>query len=126
METVNINLNKLDFEVDTVRSKKVNSNGLQASTKNDKAAKADTDNAINRKNNLDNKEIHNIETSLNKFLKSIQTDLQVEIHKETKTAVFKIVKRDDKSVISEVPPSKLLDIEVRIREMVGSLFDTNV
>ena len=72
---------------------------------------------------VEEEEIRNIAESLNKFLESIQTDLKVEIHKETNTAIFKIVKRENNEVITEVPPKKLLDIEVKIREMVGALFD---
>ncbi len=59
------------------------------------------------------------------FLKLIQTDLQVEIHQETKTPVFKIVRTDDNKVIKEVPPKVMLDIAVNIKNMVGSFVDDN-
>ena len=67
-----------------------------------------------------------IAQNINSFLESIQTDLKVEIHKETHTPIFKVVRRQDAKVIREVPPRELLDIEVKIKDMVGSLFDTSV
>ena len=76
--------------------------------------------------NLNDEQLFTVADNINSFLKSIQTDMQVEIHKATNTAIFRIIKRDDKTVISEVPASKLLDIEAKISEMVGSLLDANI
>ena len=79
----------------------------------------------NDKNIVDNERIESIAHAVNEYLKSIQTNLEVEIHKETNTAVFKIVRKDDHKVLREVPPKALLDIVVKIRDMVGSLVDDN-
>jgi flagellar protein FlaG len=80
----------------------------------------------NNENSLvDNEKMASIAHEVNEYLKSIQTNLEVEIHKETNTAVFKIVRKDDHKVLLEVPPKELLDISVKIRDMVGSLVDDN-
>ena len=62
---------------------------------------------------------------MNKFLNSTQTDLEVEIHKDTKTAIFKIVRKDDNKVIKEIPPKEVLELAAKIRSLVGSLHDSN-
>ncbi len=67
-----------------------------------------------------------IAENLNRFLKSSQTDLRVEIDRKTNTAVFKIIRKSDKKVIKQVPPEELLEIESRIRKMAGSLLNAAV
>jgi len=49
--------------------------------------------------------------------------VQVEIHRETNTPIFKVVRSTDKKVLCEIPPRELLNIAVKIRDMVGSFVD---
>ena len=74
---------------------------------------------------LDDESIEKIAKGVDDFLKLIQTNLKVEIHKETNTAIFKIIRKNDNKVIKEVPPRAMLDIAVKIKDMVGSLVDAN-
>lgn len=62
---------------------------------------------------------------VNDFLESVETDLRVEIHKETHKAMFRIVRKQDQKVIQEVPPRSMLDIEANINKMAGSLININ-
>jgi len=66
-----------------------------------------------------------IAQSVNNFLESVQTDLKVEIHKETHKAIFRIVRKEDNKVIQEIPPKSMLDIEANIEKMVGSIININ-
>lgn len=68
-------------------------------------------------------DINQLSKAINDYLKLVKTDLQVEIHKETHTPIFKIVRSKDKKVVCEVPPHELLNIAARIRDMVGSFVD---
>ena len=72
---------------------------------------------------LSKEKADHIAKNLNRFLKSSQTDLRVEIDRKTNTAVFKIIRKSDKKVIKQVPPEELLEIESRVRKMAGSLLD---
>jgi len=105
-------------EVESIIKKRVKSSTEYHDPKqgaiHDKSSTRNTDNTIE------------IAQNINSFLESIQTDLKVEIHKETHTPIFKVVRRQDAKVIREVPPRELLDIEVKIKDMVGSLFDKSV
>lgn len=74
---------------------------------------------------IDEESIEKIAKGVDDFLKLTQTNLQVEIHKETHTPIFKIVRKDDNKVIKEVPPRAMLDIAVKVRDMIGSLVDDN-
>lgn len=79
----------------------------------------------NIEDKFDRGQLEKLAQSVNDFLKASQTDLRVEIDRETKTAIFKIIRKDDQKVIKEIPPKKLLDIASRIQQMVGSLVDSS-
>ena len=82
--------------------------------------------ADSSKGAVDERRIEDVAKGLNNFLESIQTDLRVEIHSETKTAVFKIIKKGSDEVIKEIPPKEMLYLAVKIKETLGNLIDTNV
>ena len=77
-------------------------------------------NSGNEYNNFDLKEI---EQAINEYLKVTETDIQIEIDKETNQLIFKIVRTGDKEVIKEIPPKEVLDLFKRIKNMIGSLCD---
>jgi flagellar protein FlaG len=77
-------------------------------------------NSGNENNNFDLKEI---EQAINEYLKNTETNIQIEIDKETNQPIFKIVRTGDKEVIKEIPPKELLDLFKRIKNMIGSLCD---
>ena len=64
-------------------------------------------NSGNENNNFDLKEI---EQAINEYLKVTETDIQIEIDKETNQPIFKIVRTGDKEVIKEIPPKEVLDL----------------
>ena len=77
-------------------------------------------NSGNENNNFDLKEI---DQAINEYLKVTETDIQIEIDKETNQPIFKIVRTGDKEVIKEIPPKEVLDLFKRIKNMIGSLCD---
>ena len=109
------------YKISTTNGKKQKEHDSQLINIPEKKAANDSSKRI-----MDENLIDEVATGLNNFLESIQTDLRVEIHSKTKTAVFKIIKRDNSEVIKEIPPKELLDLAVKIEEMLGSLIDTNV
>jgi flagellar protein FlaG len=77
-------------------------------------------NSGNENNNFDLKEI---EQAINEYLKNTETNIQIEIDKETNQPIFKIVRTGDKEVLKEIPPKEVLDLFKRIKNMIGSLCD---
>jgi uncharacterized FlaG/YvyC family protein len=77
----------------------------------------------NSGNENDNFDLKEIEQAINEYLKVTETDIQIEIDKETNQPIFKIVRTGDKEVIKEIPPKELLDLFKRIKNMIGSLCD---
>ena len=64
-------------------------------------------NSGNKNKNFNLKEI---EQAVNEYLKVTETDIQIEIDKETNQPIFKIVRTGDKEVIKEIPPKEVLDL----------------
>jgi flagellar protein FlaG len=86
---------------------------------------ARTTDAAEHKQPLTGIQAEAIAQRVNDFLESVETDLRVEIHKETHKAMFRIVRKQDQKVIQEVPPRSMLDIEANINKMAGSLININ-
>ncbi len=89
------------------------------------------DETISTENNAQNDEnqdvdLKKVEQGINKYLKFAETDLEIEIDKDTNQPIIKIVRSDDKEVIKEIPPKEVLDLIKRIKEMVGTLCDCSV
>jgi flagellar protein FlaG len=64
--------------------------------------------------------------NLNKFLKPVQTSIQFELHEKLNEYYVKIVDRDTKEVIKEIPPKKLLDIYAAMVEQLGLIVDKKI
>jgi uncharacterized FlaG/YvyC family protein len=65
-----------------------------------------------------------IAENVESFLKKSQTDLQVEIDRETQTPVFKIIRRVDGEVIKEIPPREMLDFVSKMKSLLGAMHDS--
>ena len=118
-----IQTNKIDIE-----SKQANPHGINEKTGNTPKEKKsepakETSGAFNE--SIESTQLEDIAKSLNKFLNTTRTDLEVEIHKDSKTAIFKIIRKDDNKVIKEIPPKEILELAARIKGLVGSLHDSN-
>ncbi len=56
----------------------------------------------------------------------ISFQLSFTFHKETKELIVKVIDPDTGKVIREIPPEELLELALRIQEMVGLLIDRRV
>ncbi|MDK2880991.1 MAG: flagellar protein FlaG [Clostridia bacterium] len=69
-------------------------------------------------------------TPLAELLKESEYDLSFYlsfcVHKETQRLVVKVIDPDTNKVIREIPPEELLDLAVRLQEMIGLLFDKRI
>ena len=75
---------------------------------------------------LERDEVEAIASSIDSYLKSIQTDLEIDVHEDSGRVMAKIIRKDSGELIKEIPPEKLLDIAAKMKEIVGVLFDANV
>ena len=89
----------------------------------DETVGSDENNEIIKNKDLDLKKV---EQGINNYLKLTETDLEIEIDKETNQPIIKIIRSDDKEVIKEIPPKEVLDLIKRIKEMVGTFCDSAV
>lgn len=60
---------------------------------------------------------------LNKFLEDNDTYVEYSVHEKFKDVMIKIIDKNTKEVIREVPPKKILDMVARMCELVGVLID---
>ncbi len=59
----------------------------------------------------------------NKALEGVYTSFEFSIHDETHEIMVKVLNRETKEVIREIPPEKLLDMVAKMWEMAGILVD---
>jgi len=63
---------------------------------------------------------------INDIVKKVKEDLAFELHDETERMMVKVIDRQTKEIIKELPPEEMLDLSARIHEMVGLLIDEKV
>lgn len=83
------------------------------------------DNNFNRENQqatTGNEQLHKAVEELNKKMMS-NSEAIFGIHEGTNRVTIKIVDKDSKEVIKELPPEKTLDMIARVWEMAGLLVD---
>lgn len=56
-------------------------------------------------------------------LRPHDTILRIDVHKQTKTIIVKIVDTKTGQVLLEVPPEKLLNMSINLQELAGALLD---
>jgi len=105
-----------------VQSDKHDTDQTKIKKSRDKNEEASIESILSYKNNDD---INKVAQAINDYLGLARRDVQVEIHRETNTPIFKVVRSKDKKVLCEIPPRELLNIAVKIRDMVGSFVDHN-
>jgi len=62
--------------------------------------------------------------ALQKYLNSMNVNLQFKVHKGTRTVVVSVVNADTGEVIRQIPPEQMLDAIAKLDELVGTLLDT--
>jgi flagellar protein FlaG len=59
----------------------------------------------------------------NKAVQGINTSFEFAIHEKTHEIMIKVLNRETKEVIREIPPEKTLDMVARLWEMAGIIVD---
>ncbi|MEL1136141.1 flagellar protein FlaG [Desulfitobacterium sp. THU1] len=78
------------------------------------------------KEELTREDLTNLTEHLNKFMSTIDADLEFEIHEGTDRMMVKFVNKSNHQVIKEFPPRELLDTLAAIQDYVGILLDKRV
>lgn len=87
-----------------------------------KAEKKDNDNTNDtRQNQASNEQIKQAVDKLNKSMSN--SEAVFGIHEKTNRVTIKIVDKETKKVIKELPPEKTLDMIAKVWEMAGILVD---
>jgi flagellar protein FlaG len=77
----------------------------------------------NETNSVSEKELKVALDKLSKFIEDDNTQIEYQYHSKFNDLMIKIINKDTKEVILEVPPRKILDLVAKMMEMVGVLFD---
>jgi flagellar protein FlaG len=70
--------------------------------------------------------IERIAQAMDNYMKSVQTDLEIEVHKGTGDIMVKVLAKDDGRVIREIPPEELLNLAAKMESMTGALLNENI
>lgn len=70
--------------------------------------------------------IEHIALAMDNYVKSIQTDLKIQVHNGTGNVMVKVLSKEDGRIIREIPPEELLNLAAKMEEMMGVLFNGNV
>ncbi|HHT73221.1 MAG TPA: flagellar protein FlaG [Firmicutes bacterium] len=60
---------------------------------------------------------------IGRALELIDRGLEFSVHEDTNRVVVKVINRETKEVIKEIPPEQILDVIARIWDMIGLLVD---
>lgn len=72
---------------------------------------------------LSKEELKNVNSQLNKFMSSINADIQFEMHDRTKQLMVQVVNTQNNRVLREFPSHEMLDVLANISDYIGILLD---
>ena len=70
--------------------------------------------------------LNNAINELNKKLEILNSQLRIETDEDTGIQVIKIIDKDTKEVIRQIPPEAVLKVAKYLNEVAGLLFDSKV
>ena len=70
--------------------------------------------------------IERIAEAMDNYMKSVQTDLEIKVHKGTGDIMVKVLAKEDGRVIREIPPEELLNLAAKMESMTGALLNENI
>ncbi len=111
------NMNSQNIELQRTTSQQIQN------TQNNKQENA-INQLNNKKQNISPKEIEDAVKDMNKKLDMLNSQLKIEIDKDTGIQVVKIIDKDTKEVIRQIPPESILKVAKYLNEIAGLLFDT--
>ena len=70
--------------------------------------------------------IKKIAEAMDKYIRSMENDLEIKIHEETGTILVKVISHETGEVIREIPPEELIELAAKMEEMTGVLLQKMV
>jgi len=61
--------------------------------------------------------------AVNRFFAQSPIDVNLSIDEDTESLVIKLIERDSRKVIRQVPPEEILNLRRHLQELLGVLFD---
>ena len=74
-------------------------------------------------NEVASEKIDHIARALLNYVRSVQTDLSIEVHRGTGKIMVQVISKSDGKVIREIPAEELLDLAAKMEEVVGVIFN---
>lgn len=79
---------------------------------------------VEAKRDIHLKEVDRAATEVQILLKRLNTELRLEVKKDSRDVVIKIVDPETQTVIRQIPSEEILSIRERMTELIGVLFKT--
>jgi len=74
-------------------------------------------------NEVASEKIDHIARALLNYVRSVQTELSIEVHRGTGKIMVQVISKSDGKVIREIPAEELLDLAAKMEEVVGVIFN---
>ena len=127
-----MNISELSSQaVGNLESKVASSEKAQESSKANNQKVEEEKGEIEKRNEekaeeLTKGELKEVTERLNETVKTLNEDLQFEMHEESERMFAKLVNLEDHETIKEFPPKEMLDMLGRIRKAVGLIIDEKI
>lgn len=86
----------------------------------------ETQDKLQGKEQITPEKLNQAVNDLNKKLDMLNSQLRIEVDEDTGIQVVKIVDKDTKEVVRQIPPEAVLKVAKYLNEIAGLLFDTKV
>ncbi|MBP7073221.1 MAG: flagellar protein FlaG [Clostridiaceae bacterium] len=110
---------------DTMRNNAVKGNHAEISNRNNAVKSGEQEVSAKPKDESEINEyqfIRAVETA-NKALEGSFTSFEISVHEKTNRIMVKVVDKETKEVIREIPPEKILNLMAKLWEMAGIIVD---
>ncbi|VAV85544.1 Flagellar protein FlaG [hydrothermal vent metagenome] len=78
---------------------------------------------LDYKEAVSTKEVEEVVYSTNDLLKRLNTELKVEVDKDSNMVVVKVIDGESKEVVRQIPAEEFIELSKRMEDAIGMLFD---
>lgn len=86
-------------------------------------SKLKEDNSKEEKNTIQNQDIVNVIEKINNEFEIKDNELSFSVHEKTKQIMIKVLDKETKEVIKEIPSEKIVDMVASMMEVAGLIID---
>jgi flagellar protein FlaG len=90
-----------------------------------KAADAVEENKIQSSDQMTSQDVEEVLESFQALSNTIQTKLNFSVHEENNAIVIKVIDKESNQLIRQFPSDELLNLQDKMRDMAGFLFNAN-